>query len=631
MSDRPIFYPDVESCVEATIETIGRKIRLGTPLGLGKANHLINEFFRRAREDPRIDLRIFTALTLARPRWENDLGRRLLEPLVERLFEGYPELEYVDPLRHGTLPDNIRVSEFYFQPGSFLHSPLAQQNYVSSNYTHVVRDVLDAGINVLAQLVGKSDTDGAIRYSLSCNSDLTLDLVPRMRELAGRGQKMAVLAQANRNLPFMYGDADVGPDYFDGIVDDPRYDFPLFAAPNRSVETAEYMIALHVSALIRDGGTLQIGIGSLGDALTYLLKLRHVENSIYLSLLRDSGILDRFSDVLGRLGGTTPFREGLYAATEMLVDGFLELYRSGILKRKVYPGGAVAHACFFLGPRRFYDALNQMDRAEREQFHMTRISFVNQLYGDEELKRAQRKNARFVNSGLIATLSGAVASDMLEDGRVVSGVGGQYNFVAMAHALEDGRSILMIPSTREAGGKVHSNVLWSYGSTTIPHQLRDLVVTEYGIADLRGRTDEEVATALLEIADSRFQEGLVAEAKRAGKIARRYRIPDACRRNTPERLDGVLAPLRERGMFEQFPFGTDFTPEEVVLGKALTALKERGLRNVLPRPRDLGRTFAIPEKAHPYLQRMRLDAPRTVKERLLQRVVVYALAAVDAI
>ena len=705
MNERPVFYSDVESCVEATIDRVGRRIHLGTPLGLGKANHVVNEFFRRAREDHRIELRIFTALTLARPRWTNELGRRLLEPLSERLFAGYPELDYVAPLRDGTLPDNIRVSEFYFQPGSFLRSPLAQQNYVSSNYTHVVRDVLDAGINVLAQLVGKSDVDGATRYSLSCNSDLTLDLVPRMRQRESGGQEIAVLAQANRNLPFMFGDADVAPDYFDGVVDDPRYDFPLFAAPDRPIDTTDYMIALHVSALIRDGGTLQIGIGSLGDAVTYLLKVRHQKNDTYLSLLRDSGVLDRFSDVLERVGGTTPFREGLYAATEMLVDGFLELYRSGILKRRVYPnldvqrllnagriaevvtpamleafveagiiseqltaedfkllqtlgvfkpdavfeasairvgddiqrylgkrleGGKVAHACFFLGPRRFYDALNRMDRAEREQFCMTRISFVNQLYGQEELKQAQRKAARFVNSGLIATLSGAIASDMLEDGRVLSGVGGQYNFVAMAHALEDGRSILMIRSTRQADGKVHSNIRWSYGSTTIPRQLRDFVVTEYGIADLRGRTDEQVATALLEIADSRFQDELLEEAKRAGKIGRHYSIPDASRRNQPERLETILAPLRQRGLFEQFPFGTDFTPEEVVLGKALTALKEKTGRG-FPRARDLGRTFAIPEKAHPYLQRMRLDAPRTIKEKLLQRVVVYALAAVDAI
>jgi len=139
-----------------------------------------------------------------------------------------------------------------------------------------------------------------------------------------------------------------------------------------------------------------------------------------------------------------------------------------------------------------------------------------------------------------------------------------------------------------------------------------------------------VATSLLESVHYRFQEGLLEEAKRAGKIARHYRIPDACRRNQPERLESILTPFRERGLFGPFPFGTDFTPEEVVLGNALNSLKERGLRN-LPRPRDLGRTFAIPEKAHPYLQRMRLDVPQTVKERLLQRILVYALAAVDAI
>ena len=77
------------------------------------------------------------------------IERRFLEPLVERLFAGYPDLAYVDPLKRGKLPDNIRVTEFYFRPGSFLNSPLAQQSYMSSNYTHVVRDLLDAGINVL--------------------------------------------------------------------------------------------------------------------------------------------------------------------------------------------------------------------------------------------------------------------------------------------------------------------------------------------------------------------------------------------------------------------------------------------------------------------------------------------------
>jgi acyl-CoA hydrolase len=95
-------------------------------------------------------------------------------------------------------------------------------------------------------------------------------------------------------------------------------------------------------------------------------------------------------------------------------------------------GGRLAHSCFFLGPRGFYEALSALPREEREPFEMTGISYVNELHGEEELKRAQRRHARFVNSGMKATLLGAVVSDGLEDGRVVSGVGGQYNFVAMA-------------------------------------------------------------------------------------------------------------------------------------------------------------------------------------------------------
>jgi hypothetical protein len=101
------------------------------------------------------------------------------------------------------------------------------------------------------------------------------------------------------------------------------------------------LIALYVSALIRDGGTLQLGIGSLGDAVTYVLKLRHESNTIYVDLLSKAGVLDRFSGVIERLGGTGPFERGLYAATEMLVHGFLELYRCGVLKRRVHDDVAV--------------------------------------------------------------------------------------------------------------------------------------------------------------------------------------------------------------------------------------------------------------------------------------------------
>jgi acyl-CoA hydrolase len=717
-TDGPASYDSAEAMVEATLSRVGPEIVVGTPLALGKANHVVNAFYHRAAADPSIRLVVYTALTLARPQASSELERRLVEPLAERVFGGYPELAWVDPQRRGELPANIEVREFYFRPGSMLGSPPAQRSYVSSNYSHVVRDVLDAGMNVLAQAVSAEEVDGRPRYSLSCNSDLTVDLLPELRRRRAAGRPVAILAQVNRNLPFLYGDAMVAPEAFDGVVDRPELEFPLFGPPNLPIDTVDYAIAVHVSTLIRDGGTLQLGIGSLGDAIVRVLQLRHEDNAVYRRLVADCGLPGPQARLLEEWGGTGPFERGLYAASEMLVDGFLALYRSGILKRRVYPhaaiqrllddgrlgeevtadtlealvadgaveerpgrravealrevgvlapgvrlvdgrlelagrscaadlstpaarrevaagflgrrlsGGRLVHSCFFLGPRSFYRELGALPREERELIEMTGISFVNELYGEEELKRAQRRHARFVNTGLKATLTGAVVSDGLEDGRVVSGVGGQYNFVAMAQALEEGRSILMIRSTREEGGEVVSNLVWSYGHTTIPRHLRDLVVTEYGIADLRGRTDEEVIAAMLSVADSRFQEGLLAQARRAGKVAPDFRIPERCRGNLPARLEGALSPYREAGTLVELPFGTDLTAEEITLTRALRRLKgklERRDLSLLPSLAEVRKVLAVPDAARPFLERMGLADPEGVEETLLQKAVVFAL------
>src|SRR4029450_6202474 len=212
--------------------------------------------------------------------------------------------------------------------------------------------------------------------------------------------------------------------------------------------------------------------------------------------------------------------------------------------------GIVADAGFFFGPKGFYEALRTMPVAERRLFAMRAISFVNELYGHEwELKVAQRRPARFVNTTVGVTGLGAAISDTLADGRVVSGVGGQYNFVAMAHALPEARSILCVRAARESPGAGTSNIVWSYGHATIPRHLRDIVVTEYGIADLRGRTDREIASALVEVMDAGFQGSLVADAMRAGKLPRGYRIPEAARANRSDRLAARFGSPRVRGAF----------------------------------------------------------------------------------
>src|SRR5207302_834005 len=176
---------------------------------------------------------------------------------------------------------------------------------------------------------------------------------------------------------------------------------------------------------------------------------------------------------------------------------------------------------------------------------------------------------------MMVTLLGAAVSDQLETGEVVSGVGGQYNFVAMAQALPDARSILCVRATRTRGGRTTSNLLWSYGLATIPRHLRDIVVTEYGIADIRGRTDEETIAALLNVADSRFQEELLSRARAAGKIRADYRIPEAFRNNFPGRLELALESHRRQGYFSEYPFGTDLTGDEIALARALKYLERR--------------------------------------------------------
>ena len=182
-------------------------------------------------------------------------------------------------------------------------------------------------------------------------------------------------------------------------------------------------------------------------------------------------------------------------------------------------------------------------------------------------------------------------------------------------------------STREKQGIATSNILWNYGHTTIPRHLRDIVVTEYGVADLRGRSDQEVIAALLNVADSRFQEGLKREAQSAGKLAADHQIPEIHRNNTPRALHEKLVLARARGLFSEFPFGTDLTREEILLAKALTQIKSKTSRGW---PRLLTVASAVlsrrtPASVRPCLERMSLGEPQTRREWLWQRLLVREL------
>ncbi len=703
----PLVIPTLAQAVEHVLAAIDGDIVLGLPLGIGKPNPFVNLLYRRIKAmgsdaNPR-RLKIITALSLEKPEGKSELEQNFLTPLVERVFKDYPDLDYVKDLRAGVLPPHIEVSEFFLKTGDYLGNDRAQQAYIATNYTFVARDMGVLGVNVIAQAVAAHEEDGKLTLSLSSNPDVTFELAERQ---AAQGKPLLKVGVVNRQMPFMPNQAVAPAGFFDVVVTDAEGTHTLFAPPNNKVGTADYAIGLHAASLVADGGTLQIGIGALGDAIAQALIVRDSDNDGYrriMAALCPNGVEGR------ELGG---FEQGLYACSEMFVNGILKLIEAGIVRREVFDdvalqrvvnegrvpglavstdtlaalidvgrinptlsaddltflqrfgvlcskvqltqdgaldvagtridnrlgdpavrlalqnagglgtrltGGVVLHGGFFLGPTDFYEHLRAMPPEALAKIDMTRIDFINQLQGQSRLKQAQRTQGRFMNTTMMVTLLGAAVSDGLESGQVVSGVGGQYNFVAMAHALPDARSVLMLRSTYDHKDGVRSTLVWNYAYETIPRHLRDVVITEYGVADLRAQPDGEVVKRLIAIADSRFQDDLVAQAKAAGKLNADYEVPEAHRQNLPDVLRARLQPWNASALLPDFPFGTDLTADELRIVGAL-----RQMQHASQHPAELVamlvKSLLTDREAPPaYLQRLGLDDATSLRKIVMRK------------
>ena len=697
---QPLTLETIDAAVDQVLDRIPGTIVLGVPLGIGKPNPFVNALYRRVKASPARRLRIITALSLEKPVGKSDLERHFLEPLVERVFGDYPDLEYVKDSRGGGLPANIEVHEVFMKTGDYLGNGAAQRDYISSNYTHIARDMALQGMNVIAQAVAARGEGDGLRLSLSSNPDVIFE---GKEKFAAMGLPLLTIGVVNQRMPFMPNTAEVEPGFFDIVVTDPAGTHTLFGPPNNKVGTADYAIGLHAASLVADGGTLQIGIGSLGDAIAQALIVRDRQGDEFRHILESlcpDGLAGR---ELGR------FDAGLYGCSEMFVNGFLKLIEAGIIRREVFGdatlqqvvnrgGGdetvtpamlralldarrirarldesdlAFLHhhgifkpevrlagnelVCedvravndlrdeatfetvgklmlgsrltrgifmtggFFLGPNDFYERLRSMPPQELAKIDMTRIDFINQLYGDEPLKRAQRVKARFMNTTMIVTLLGAAASDALESGQVVSGVGGQYNFVAMSHALPDARLVMMLRATHDNKDGLKSSIVWNYGHVTIPRHLRDVIVTEYGVAELRGQPDGEVVKRLLAIADSRFQDELVKQAKAHGKLAADYEIPERYRNNTPQALEAKLNPWAEAGLLPDFPFGTDLTEDELHIVRALKKLKHATQHPAELVSMAVRSLWEGKEAPHAYLERLGLADASSFKDMFVRK------------
>jgi 4-hydroxybutyrate CoA-transferase len=276
------------------------------------------------------------------------------------------------------------------------------------------------------------------------------------------------IAQINRCMPRTYGDSFIHVSELDYIVEQ---DYPIIELPVPEISAVERAIGEHCASLVRDGDTLQLGIGSLPNAVVQFLKNKN-----------DLGI-----------------------HSEMIADGVAALVESGVVtnKRKtLYPGKIVIS--FIMGTRRMYDFAHN-----NPLIQMMPVDYVN-----NPAVIARNDNMVSINSCVQVDLLGQVVSTSVGL-RQISGVGGQVDFVRGANMSKNGRVIIAIPSTA-GGGKISKIVPFIDEGAAVTTSRYDVnyLVTEYGIVCLKGKTLRERARELINIAHPDFRGNLAEEYER---------------------------------------------------------------------------------------------------------------------
>ncbi|MDR0759220.1 MAG: 4-hydroxybutyrate CoA-transferase [Treponema sp.] len=280
-----------------------------------------------------------------------------------------------------------------------------------------------------------------------------------------------VIAQINRNMPRTFGDCFIHVSDLDYIVE---ADMPVIELAPPEITSVEKAIGENCASLIHDGDTLQLGIGAIPDAVLLFLKDKH-----------DLGI-----------------------HSEMISDGVVTLAEAGVInnKKKVLNNGKFVIS-FMMGTRKLYDFVDN-----NPSICMMPIDYVN-----DPVVIAQNVNIVSINSCVQVDLMGQVCSESIGL-RQISAVGGQVDFVRGANMAKNGRTIIAMPSTA-AGGKVSKIVSFLDAGATVTTSRCDVnyVVTEYGIAQLKGQTLRERARRLIEIAHPDFHDSLKAEFEKRFK------------------------------------------------------------------------------------------------------------------
>jgi len=274
-----------------------------------------------------------------------------------------------------------------------------------------------------------------------------------------------VIAEINPNMPRTLGDSFIHVRDIDYIVE---VNYPLMEIKPSEIGEVEKAIGKNCAELIEDGSTLQLGIGSIPDAVLLFLKDK-----------KDLGI-----------------------HSEMISDGVLELVESGVInnkKKTLHKDKMVVS--FFMGTKKFYNFIDNNPMIE-----MHPVDYVNDPY-----IIGKNDNMVSINSCIQIDLMGQVAAESMGL-KQFSGVGGQVDFVRGANISSGGKSIIAMPSTA-AKGTISRIVPFLEEGTAVTTSRNDVhyVITEYGIAGLKGKSLKERARALINIAHPNFRAQLIKE------------------------------------------------------------------------------------------------------------------------
>jgi hypothetical protein len=519
-----VLCKNVQEAAALAINKLGRRIFALSPIGVGSGNEYLNALADHARKGE-IDFSVFAALTCEKPRLSGGPRADILASIYEKVYKDYTPFDFLDECikeagQGKPIPRYLTYHSYYYFPGLGGRAPGIQSDYQATNFRDVNECARMRGLNMV--VMKASCRNG--KYNCGTNVDVMMQGIRDAKRNNG-----VVMLLENTAMPYTYGNADIPDEYIDYVV---RSDEPLFIMPHQPLSVLEHAIGSYVAGIVPDGATLQIGIGQMADAIAFWLV---------------------------KLG-----RTGLNGYSELISPAFHYLIKNGVITRRDH-NNALLTGAFMVGGNDLYRYVN-----ENPDIRMTEVHETNN-------KDCIAKLPKFhgINSTLQMDLFSQASSEgfFLNDRFVqYTGIGGQFEFQESAMKSEGGKSILCLRSSfrNEKGEPRMSNIVPVIRNVVgVPRNKMDWIVTEYGRRCLRFGTIEERARAMIELADSTFQDELLKAALDMGIIRSGYEIPLEFRNNTYRSLGEKFGDIARAN---RYPLGLGIDMQKYATGGELAVL-----------------------------------------------------------